>query len=226
MRRTFVRLSVVAFVVGVVFAHAGSASAFHMFPVAPGDPGGDCGAKLDTDPGDSDANVTLEGFFFIDESNGTSTTEIAAGDSVSWHWLRFCHSVTAVSVPRGAEPFTTKGGPPINPNGFPPDDQDELVKPEGANNSFTVTFTVPGTYSYQCVHHADVGMKGTIVVAEAEAEASAEGDEDGPDGEVVGGGGTDVLGAGETLPATGGSSVLAGLALTGLGIAGRRALRS
>lgn len=225
MRRTFVRAVVVAFVVGVAFANAGPAGAFHLFPVVPGDPGGDCGATLDADPGDSATNVTLEGFFFIDESNGTSTTEITAGESVSWHWIKFCHSVTATSVPKGAQSFTTRGGPPINPNGFPPDDQDELVKPEGDNNSYTVTFTVPGTYEYQCVHHASVGMTGTVVVEEAEAP-SDEGENGGDEGGGGGGagGGPEVLGAVSALPATGGSVVVPGLGLAALALFGRRLL--
>src|SRR5262249_25945767 len=32
---------------------------------------------------------------------------------------------------------------------------------------FSVTFTAPGTYPYICVLHADLGMRGTIVVAGA-----------------------------------------------------------
>ena len=142
------------------------AFAFHLFPLFPGDPGGDCGAKLQKAPKKvSAATVHVDIFFFVDSSSRTSTTTIKAGRSVTWQWdLGHCHSVTATFVPKRAKEFTTYGGKPGGPLGLPPASQVQLVKPSGDRNTFTVKLTVPGTYQYQCVHHASVGMTGTVIV--------------------------------------------------------------
>jgi plastocyanin len=84
---------------------------------------------------------------------------------VTWQWdLGHCHSVTTTLVPKRAKEFTTYGGKPGGPLGVPPATQVQLVKPAGDRNTFTVKLTVPGTYQYQCVHHASVGMTGTVIV--------------------------------------------------------------
>jgi plastocyanin len=156
------RLGVVAATIALGFAPVTQAAAIHLFPIVPGDPGGDCAAKMRPDPGKAAAHVTSEGFFFIDEASNSSTTTIKRGQSVTWEFLRFCHSVTSVSVPKGAKKFSTNGGKG-SAKGFA-EGQDQLVKPDGTNSTYTVTFKVPGTYRYDCIHHASVGMTGTVVV--------------------------------------------------------------
>ena len=201
-------VAVVAVIV-LAYAQTPGAAAVHLFPLFPGDPTGDCAAGLAADPGDADATVLVEGFFFLD-----SSVEIEVGQTVTWEWIQYCHSVTSTSVPGGAQAFTTFGGDGSATG--PVEGQDELLKPEGDNATFSQTFTVPGTYEYICVHHASVGMTGTVVVAEADDAGSGEGPgDDGTDGDGAG-----VLGASAELPATGGGSGLPGAALIALGLAG------
>lgn len=133
---------------------ASPASGIHLFPLVEGDPGGSCGAGLAETPSASGAKVLVEYIYFKDQRTMSSTTEIKAGDSVTWVWgLPHCHSVTGAS-------FGTFGGPPAGFNGKEP----ELVRPEGDKNSFTVTFNQPGEYPYSCIHHASLGMAGKVVV--------------------------------------------------------------
>lgn len=222
MRRHIVRTLVVVFVV----AWMQPAGAVHLFPSFEGDPGGDCGTGLAPTPAERDASMVLEGFFFFDEADGDSTVEVESGSSVTWEWIQYCHSVTSTSVPEGAEPFTTSGGPGSATG--PAEGQDELLKPDGDNITFTHTFTVPGTYEFACVHHASVGMTGTVEVTGSAPE------QDGGDGTAEGGGGsgggeggrgeTDALAAPAALPATGGGTA-AGLVLAGLAVAGLLATR-
>ena len=157
MKSSLIRSAVVAGAIAIILAGATPANAIHLFPLFPGDPTGDCAAKLQAAPKrPSAATVNTDAFFFYD-SAGSSSTAIKRGQAVTWVWnLAHCHSVTTTSVPKGARHFTTRGGPPAN--------ERELVKPSEGRNTFTVKLTVPGTYQYVCVHHADVGMTGTVVV--------------------------------------------------------------
>ena len=152
----------IAVVVLSSFALQSPAFAPHLFPLVPGDPLGDCAAKMKVAPAKMHAHVTSEGFFFFDDASNSSTTTIKAGQSVTWEFLRFCHSVTSVSVPKGAKKFSTYGGKGSAKGAVM--GQDQLVKPDGDKSTYTVKFKVPGTYSYECIHHAAVGMTGTVVV--------------------------------------------------------------
>jgi plastocyanin len=156
------RFAVPVLVAVLLLAHAPQASAVHLFPLVPGDPAGDCAAKMKTDPGNSAAHVTSEVFFFFDDASSSSTTTIKRGQAVTWEFLRFCHSVTSVSVPKGAKKFSTYGGKGSATGVVA--GQDQLVKPDGVNSTYTLKFRVPGTYRYECIHHASVGMTGTVVV--------------------------------------------------------------
>lgn len=118
---------------------------------------------MKTAPNEPAAHVVSEGFFFIDENSDTSTTTIRPGGRVLWEFLRFCHSVTSVSVPKGAKKFTTYGGKGSATGAV--EGQDQLVKPDGEKSTYSVQFKVPGTYRYECIHHASVGMTGTVIVA-------------------------------------------------------------
>lgn len=161
LRRSRFVLPLMAIVCGL--ALVSTAGAFHLFPLVPGDPTGDCAAKLSSDPGGSAGHVGVSYATFEDHGSGSSTTTVKAGDTVTWVWeVPYCHSVQTKSVPSGAEPFSTDGG--AGSAKGPPAGQDTLVKPEGSSNAFTATLTVPGTYDYYCVHHQSVGMVGKVVV--------------------------------------------------------------
>ena len=140
-----------------------TAGAFHLFPLVPNDPFGDCAAKLSGDPGGSAGHVGVSYVTFEDHKSGSSTSTVKSGDSVTWVWeVPYCHSVQSKAVAAGAAPFSTDGG--TGSAKGPPAGQDTLVKPEGSNNAFTVTLTVPGTYEYICVHHERLGMMGKVIV--------------------------------------------------------------
>ena len=153
LRRTTLSLALTLAAVGLSVP----AGAFHLFPLVPGDPGGDCGATLEADPSRAATHVAVAGFRFQDDMSGSSTSQVKAGDSVTWRWdLPHCHSVTfqsdQVQGTDGKQPGGFDGAEPM------------LVKPNGDANTFTVKFDQPGTYDYLCVHHASVGMVGQVVV--------------------------------------------------------------
>jgi plastocyanin len=165
---------------GAVIAGAllpSAAEAVHLFPLIPGDPGGDCAQKLAPDLGRSAGEVGVGYFSFDDHPSGIlgadggpvatiafpATTTVKVGESVTWRWeVPYCHSIQSESVPAGAKPFSTDGGAG-SATGLAKG-EDSLVRLNGANNSFTVTFPVPGTYEYYCVHHKSVGMVGKVIV--------------------------------------------------------------
>ena len=155
LRRATLPFLAMALAVGALAVPAG---AIHLFPLFPGDPGGDCGATLTTDPGGSPGHVGVEFFSFKDHASSSTTTQIKAGESVTWVWENpYCHSVTFQSP----EITGTEGGPPAGRTGSEP----QLTKPKGSNNAFTAKFDKPGTYKYSCVHHASLGMTGQVVVS-------------------------------------------------------------
>ncbi len=152
-----------AVAVGIVIGTPQPALAVHLFPLTPTlDPlGHDCAKKLSPNPGGSAGAVQVVGFNFIDGASRSTTTRVKAGQAVTWTWLAdHCHSVTFAA-----------GGPPgtAGADGFMPAGQPQLVRLNGAANSFTVTFPEPGTFPYTCVHHATVGMTGSVIVEPAPA---------------------------------------------------------
>jgi plastocyanin len=163
-------VGVVAVAVTLALGVARPAAAVHLFPLFPGDPTGDCAAKMKA-PKKANAQVTSEGFFFVDESSNSSTSRVRVGQTVQWEFLQYCHSVTSVSVPKGAKKFTTYGGKGSAKG--PAAGQDQLVKPNGGKSMYAVKFTVPGRYLYQCVHHAAVGMTGTVIVSKGAPPSGA-----------------------------------------------------
>ena len=151
LRRT--PLALVALTLGTVGLGV-PAGAIHLFPLAPGDPGGDCGAVLEADPDIAAAHVGVAGWSFTDDASRGPVSQVKAGDSVTWRWdLPHCHSVTFASED---VPSTYRG----ELGGSEP----QLVKPRGSGNTFTVRFDRPGSYEYFCVHHASVGMTGHVIV--------------------------------------------------------------
>lgn len=86
--------------------------------------------------------------------------QISVGDTVRWTAKTQGHNVSCkpeahskVQLPDGAEPFATYEG-----------NRSFLVMEVG--ETFTHTFTVPGTYVYVCVPHAGQGMVGRVIVSE------------------------------------------------------------
>jgi plastocyanin len=91
-------------------------------------------------------NVTVGNIFFRSVHNGSqnpAVDTIAAGDSITWAWnAAGSHSIQSTGVP---------------------DIFRNSVVMSGANDTYTVTFRNPGTYTYQCAVHG-AAMTGRIVV--------------------------------------------------------------
>jgi plastocyanin len=68
--------------------------------------------------------------------------EVQSGDTVTWIWGNGAHTTT--SRPEQPESWNSH------------------LRTEGA--TFSHTFSHPGRYQYICIPHADIGMKGTVVV--------------------------------------------------------------
>jgi plastocyanin len=91
-------------------------------------------------------NVTVGNIFFRSVHNGSqnpAVDTIAAGDSITWAW-------------------NAAGSHSIQSTGLPGIFRNSVVM-SGANDSYTVTFRNPGTYTYQCAVHG-AAMTGRIVV--------------------------------------------------------------
>jgi copper binding plastocyanin/azurin family protein len=89
--------------------------------------------------------VTLgPGIQFVSSHNGTenpAVDTIAVGGSVSWTWTgSLPHSVQSIGTSRFSSSSIKTG-----------------------SGTYAVTFTVPGTYQYDCAVHG-TAMRGTIVV--------------------------------------------------------------
>jgi plastocyanin len=97
---------------------------------------------------------------------------IAPGDTVTWtntdpvepHTVSFAGAdgkLPAETDPAAVMPAggTTEDGSTFNNSGF-------LAGPPGSpsNQPYSLTFPTAGIYNYVCIIHADLGMKGTIVV--------------------------------------------------------------
>lgn len=83
---------------------------------------------------------------FTDQTSGTSTTTITAGDTVIWTWQSTHHTVTS-RLPTSDPQFF---GSPLQDSGI-----------------FQHTFNVAGTYVYDCTPHRSSGMTGTVIVQAA-----------------------------------------------------------
>jgi len=92
-------------------------------------------------------DVLVGNNFFRSAHNGTTNPAvdtIAAGDSITWTW-------------------NAAGSHSIQSTGLVPEIFRNSVVMAGANDTYTVTFRNPGTYSYQCQVHG-AAMTGRIVV--------------------------------------------------------------
>ncbi|EMA39342.1 halocyanin hcpC [Halococcus morrhuae DSM 1307] len=87
------------------------------------------------------------------------TVEISVGDTVAWEFESAGHNVSGVpedneevSIPDGAEPFSSYDGDPY------------AVVEEG--KTYEHTFETAGEYTYVCIPHVSSGMVGTVTVSE------------------------------------------------------------
>lgn len=104
----------------------------------PNDGGGGGGAA---------GSVTIGNIFFKSGHNGTqnpAVDTVAAGTTVTWTWTSTGATPHSV-LSEGAPTFTSSN---------------TLT---GSGQTYTFTFTTPGTYHYDCAVHGDA-MTGTIVV--------------------------------------------------------------
>lgn len=89
---------------------------------------------------------------------------VTVGEEVTWtNESAESHTVTAYEdeLPSGADYFASGGA------SSEVQARDELGQGLlGEGETFEITFDRPGTYSYFCIPHEDVGMLGTIVVEE------------------------------------------------------------
>ena len=91
-------------------------------------------------------DVSVGNIFFRSVHNGSqnpAVDTIAAGDSITWAW-------------------NAAGSHSIQSTGLPGIFRNSVVM-SGANDTYTVTFRNPGTYTYDCAIHG-AAMTGRIVV--------------------------------------------------------------
>ena len=110
-----------------------------------------CGGATSPDGGGGGGppvgDVSVGNIFFRSVHNGTqnpAVDTIAAGDSITWAW-------------------NAAGSHSIQSTGAVPEIFRNSVVMSGANDSYTITFRNPGTYTYQCAVHG-AAMTGRIVV--------------------------------------------------------------
>lgn len=185
MGKRWVRPTLFGMAVALIFA-AGmpTASAIHWYRSTDGG----CSAadgELTDDPEGTEQTVAetvilghntfSEGISGFDAASLVAPVEttISVGDSIRWTWnSAHCHSVTSddfVDEEETVRAFDSgyhyPEEPPESPQAVPGffeypqlDDTPTLA--------YTRTFTEPGTYSYFCVHHASIGMRGVVIVEE------------------------------------------------------------
>src|SRR2546426_12551607 len=109
-----------------------------------------CGGATSPDGGGGGGppvgDVSVGNIFFRSVRNGSqnpAVDTIAAGDSITWAW-------------------NAAGSHSIQSTGTPDIFRNSVVMSE-ANDTYTVTFRNPGTYTYQCAVHG-AAMTGRIVV--------------------------------------------------------------
>lgn len=114
------------------------------------------------------------GTVFMDQSSGTSTTTIQAGDTVQWTWVSGTHSTTSGTC--------TSGG--YYGGSCTPDGQwDSGV--HSTPNTFSRTFDSVGSFNYYCSIHQAM-MQGMVVVRPATNPAPVANFRMWPTGPVVG----------------------------------------
>jgi plastocyanin len=110
------------------------------------------------------SSENFDGVVMEGESFSPEEFTVKVGDALEWKSSGGgAHTVTAYgdSLPDGAEFFASGGARSEQ------DARDDLsggLLTEG--ETYSVTFSEPGTYEYFCIPHEQVGMTGTIIVEE------------------------------------------------------------
>jgi plastocyanin len=102
----------------------------------------------------------------------SSTLDVQVGDTVEWSNTDANgepHSVSFGPEPQGPTAFAPAGGKTYNGGSGFTSSGLFVGPPIPAPHSYSLKFTKAGTYSYICVLHDIVGMKGSITVAAAPA---------------------------------------------------------
>lgn len=103
---------------------------------------------------------------FEDTSSGDSTTHVKVGEAVKWTWnSAHCHSAEVLT---GTE-FNSGFHWPKTPPDFPPVAAvpgffEYPLYDETPTLSYVHIFNAVGTFAYKCIHHASIGMVGTVEV--------------------------------------------------------------
>jgi plastocyanin len=119
-----------------------------------------CSSSTDSNPtptgcadqgGGAAGQVTVGNILFRSAHNGTcnpSVDTIAVGTTVTWTWVN-----------TGATPHSVQSNPPTQ--GAPTFVSSNTLT--GGGSTYSVTFTTPGTYEYDCLVHG-TQMTGRVVV--------------------------------------------------------------
>ncbi len=94
------------------------------------------------------------------------TITVSAGDTVVWtNEAADPHTVTAVEedLPADAEYFSSGD---FSTEELATEDENLPAALIVSDETYSHTFTVPGTYRYYCIPHRDAGMTGTVTVLE------------------------------------------------------------
>ncbi len=108
-------------------------------------------AECNGQGGGSSGQVEVGNILFRSARNGTCNPAIdtvAVGATVTWTWVN-----------TGATPHSVQSNPPTQ--GAPTFQSSNTLS--GAGSTYSVTFTTPGTYDYDCVVHG-TQMTGRVVV--------------------------------------------------------------
>jgi plastocyanin len=88
--------------------------------------------------------VTLSGITFNGKANSTAKANV--GDKLKFVWKDGTHNVVSTKLPAGVKKVNSGA-------------------PKSGHAPFTVSLTKKGTYSFECVPHAPLGMKIKVTVS-------------------------------------------------------------
>lgn len=141
-----------------------AAQAVSLFPYAPGGPHIAAGISqgLATGP---PARATVNRFL-VDTNAADSTITVPVGSTVTWT-NQANNSPHTITFPIAGQPLPTLPGDPFTPPLGGSTYDGTQVTNSGvlfAGQSYSLTFTKPGTYTYYCLFHDTENMTGTIIV--------------------------------------------------------------
>lgn len=141
-----------------------AAAAVSQFPYAPGGAHVAAGISPGLAAG-APANAVVNRFI-VDTNVDDSTVTIPVGGTVTWT-NQSNNAPHTVTFPIAGQPLPTLPGDPFTPPmGGSTYDGTQVTNSGvlGAGQTYSLTFTKPGTYVYYCLFHDGEGMAGTVVV--------------------------------------------------------------